>query len=322
MVATAVFLAISLVLRMTVAGYIPLFGANGTRVGIHGVFTIMPAILFGPWYGAIASGLGDFLGFVLRPMGGQWLWQMTIVMTIGGFVRGWVWRMLRGRSSVGTRAVVIGFTLAFIAFGTISMIQLRQNGITHGFYDDIATPSEVDISGMNPISRLVISRTQNTSNPSRFLSERIAEVAYAPLGAGALGMLLLGVDLFLSKRMEKDERYRPFLHGGSKETKKQADDGIPEKITVSTRFVSILAAPWNGSIMPLALTIIAVSLLINTANSVVLWRTITAWQGFPFVYIWLPRAVVALLNSVVNVFIAALLMGVCYRQPHMKALIE
>ncbi|MCL2528677.1 MAG: ECF transporter S component, partial [Defluviitaleaceae bacterium] len=62
LVATGVFLAISLLLRMTTAGYITLFGAQGARVGIHGVFTIMPALLFGPWYGAIASGLGDFIG--------------------------------------------------------------------------------------------------------------------------------------------------------------------------------------------------------------------------------------------------------------------
>jgi len=294
MVTTAVFLAISLILRFSASGYIPLFGAHGARVGIHGVFTILPAILFGPWYGAVASGLGDMLGHFIRPTPGEaWLWQITVIMTVGGFIRGWVWRLLRGRGKTGLRAVVVAMTVLFLAFGSFSMIQLRLGGITRGFYDGIEDPRAIDTSEMNFMSRMVIARTQNTGNPARNLSDRIFETTYAPIGASVLGLIILGVDLILSKKIK------------------------PEVIPGSGVF-----APWNGSIMPIALTVILVSLLINTANSIQLWFTITAWRGFPFMYIWLPRAVVSLLNSTVNVFIAALLLGVCYKQPHMRAIID
>jgi len=304
-VATSVFLAISLILRTSASGYIPLFGAHGTRVGIHGVFTIMPAILFGPWYGAIASGLGDLLGHFINPTpGAAWLWQMTLIATFGGFIRGWAWRLLRGRSVKGTRIALIVMTVLFLGFGSFSMAQLRQEGITRSFYDSIENPTAVDTSEMNFTSRMIISRTQNTRYPYRTIADRIAETVYAPLGAGALGVLLLAVDLLMTKGLQKSEKYKVYWYSPPENEENR------------------LLAPWNGSIMPLALTIILISLLINTGNSLVLWRVIAGWDGFPFMYIWLPRAVVSLLNSVLNVFIAAILIGVCYKQPQMKALVE
>jgi len=306
MTATSVFLAIALILRTTASGYIPLFGAHGTRVGIHGVFTIIPAILFGPWYGAVASGLGDLLGHFIRPTpGAAWLWQITLLMTFGGFVRGFVWRLLRGRSVSGIRTVLITITLLFLCFGFFSMVQLRQEGITRGFYDTVEDPSAVDVSEMNFTSRMIVSRTQNTRYPYRTIADRIAETVYAPLGAGALGVLLLLLDLVLSRGLQRSEKFKDYWYTPHESDEKRR-----------------LLGPWNGSIMPLALTIILVSLLINTGNSLVLWRVIAGWDGFPFMYIWLPRAVVSLLNSVINVFIAAILIGICYKQPHMKALVE
>jgi len=315
LITTAVFLAISLILRMTVAGYIPLFGvASGIRVGVHGVFTIMPAILFGPWYGAMASGLGDWLGFLLRPEGGAWLWQMTIIMTVGGFVRGWAWRVLRGRSQVGTRSVVAAATVLLLAFGGFSMLQLHQDGINSQFYENVENPSAVDTSQMGYISRLLISRTQNTARPYYFLPRRMAEVVHAPLGAGAFGIALLGLDFYLTKKMAKGEGRKLRIVGANSTPQIQQAPWY-------SGLVSKLQAPWNGSIMPLALTIIIVSLLINTANSVLLWAVaMPGWRAFPFTYIWLPRAVAALLISIVNVFIAVFLMKVCERLPHLKAL--
>ena len=346
LITTAVFLAISLVLRITFVGYIPLFGANGMRVGIHGVFTILPAILFGPWYGAVAAGLGDVLGFIMANTGDAWLWQMTIIVTVGGFVRGWAWRLLRGRSPIGTRSVVVAATLLFLCFGSFSMVQLRQEGITRHFYDNVEDPRAIDTSQMNYISRLLISRTQNTMHPYRTLPARIAETAYAPLLAGAFGIALLGVDFYLTKKLAKDDggKLRVVREGDSKPgivgddpppaTHSSPDNAsAPPQLNNETTpipqaswyegLASRLQAPWNGSIMPLALTIIIVSLLINTANSMLLWAiNMFGWRSFPFMYIWLPRIVAAFLISIVNVFIAAFLLKVCYRVPHLKALMK
>jgi len=286
LIASAIFLAISLVLRATASGYIPLFGIQGQRIGIHGAFSILPAILFGPWYGAVVSGLSDVLGHFTNPTptGGPWLWQITLVATLGGFVRGWAWRLLKNRSTQGTRGVIIGLTLIFLAFGSFGFVQLRQEGITRYFYDNIEDPSTVDTTDMNFIGRLLITRTQNTQRPPVQLAYRINETVYAPIAAGVLGLLLLVVDLVLSKKLEKDNHFR---------------------------------------IMPLAITIILVSLGINTANSVILWSfAAPAWGAFPFMYIWLPRALISLLNSIVNVFVVALLLGVCFRHRNIRAWVE
>jgi len=312
MVATAVFLALYLVVRTLTTGYVPLFGAQGARVGVHGVFTIMPAILFGPWYGAVASGLGDMLGHFANPTPGgpPWLWQMTVILTIGGFVRGWVWRLLRGRSTQGTRIVIVVLTGLFLIFGSISAIQLRLDGIGRGFYDEIDDPSAVDVSGMGIISRMVISRTQNTADPTTNVWSRIVEFVYAPLIASGLGILLLGLDFVLSKRLSRQERYMPYLRGGSYRSIEQKS------------LMEVIAPPWNGSVLPVAVTIVLVSLMVNTSNSVLLWAyAMPAWGAFPFMYIWLPRVLIALLNSIVNVFIAVMLLGVCYRQPHMRRVV-
>lgn len=67
---SAVFLSISLVLKTTLTFDLPLFGQNGLRIGISGVFSILPALLFGPVYGAAVSGLSDFLGYLIKPVGG------------------------------------------------------------------------------------------------------------------------------------------------------------------------------------------------------------------------------------------------------------
>ena len=302
LIATAVFLAIYLIFRSQ-AVYLPLFGSNDVRIGVHGVFVILPAILFGPWYGAAASGLGDLLGHFAFPIG-AWLWQITVIMICAGFIRGWVWRLLRARSPIGTRAVVVVMTLAFFILGAVGAIQLRQDGITRHFYEDVAEPSAVDTSGMSYMGRLVVSRTQNTSDPGRFALARIIEVTFAPLGAGLLGVLLLVVDVVLSRGLRKEDAESGVL----------GDSEIGKKGWF---------APWNGSVMPLALTVIVVSLMINSANSWLFWAvTVPAWREFPFMYIWLPRALIALLNSVVNVFIAVLLLRVCNRLPHIRKLMQ
>jgi len=327
MIATSVFLAIALILRTYFSTYLTFMGAQGARVGIHGIFIIMPAILFGPFYGAVASGLGDLLGHFIRPSG-PWLWQMTIIMTLGGFVRGWAWRLLRGRNPVSMRVAVIAITVLFLGFGSLTMIQLRQDGITRSFYDGVENPSEIDASQMGFISRMIVVRTQNLRNEQldpptlaavSALSNRIDETAFAPMAAGVFGVVLLGVDLILSKGLKKGKAGKVLVSDVTPQS--FADEASPKGL--KARMQSFIKAPWNGSIMSLALTVILVSLLINIANSTLLWAiNFGGWRTLPFMYIWLPRAALAFFISVVNTFIIVLLMGACYKQPHIRAMID
>ena len=65
MAVSALFLSIALVLKTFFSFQIPLFGQNGMSVGISGVFSMMPSLLFGPFYGAAVSGLSDLLGYLI-----------------------------------------------------------------------------------------------------------------------------------------------------------------------------------------------------------------------------------------------------------------
>jgi len=290
MIVSALFLAISLVFRYYSAE-LPLFGANGMRVGIHGVFAIMPAILFGPWYGAVVSGLGDVLGHLLRPLE-SYLPVMTVVMVVGGFLRGSTWRLLRNRNAAAIRVAVLSITILFLLFGGYGIVRLRIDGVNQAFFEQ-GTYTTTDTASMGFISRLLIERSVDSTTlpPSVMFARRRVESTYAPIVAGVFGLMLLGVDIFVSKRVEKEK------------TEGQS------------------VAYWNGSIMPLALTIILVSLLINFANTIVLRELLfDAWKLLPFTVVWLPRALSSFMVSIVNVYIAAVLLGICNKQPHIRKL--
>lgn len=62
-----------------------------TRVSFSGVFTRLAAILFGPFYGGLASGIHDVLGYLLKPEGPFIPW-MTLSAVAGGAVAGYLWR--------------------------------------------------------------------------------------------------------------------------------------------------------------------------------------------------------------------------------------
>ncbi|HBM81036.1 MAG TPA: ECF transporter S component, partial [Clostridiaceae bacterium] len=47
----------------------------------------MPAILFGPLYGGIASGILDVLGYMLKPDGAYIPW-LTVTAIAGGIITG------------------------------------------------------------------------------------------------------------------------------------------------------------------------------------------------------------------------------------------
>jgi ECF transporter S component (folate family) len=77
-VQTSLFVAIALVVRMF-SFLVPMGGVGSMRIGFSEVFTKMPAILFGPLYGGMASGLVDYLAQVIKPEG-AYLWLMLPVM--------------------------------------------------------------------------------------------------------------------------------------------------------------------------------------------------------------------------------------------------
>ena len=113
---SAVFLSLSLVLKTTLTFDLPLFGQNGMRIGISGIFSILPALLFGPGYGAAVSGLSDFLGFLIKPTGG-YLPLLTISAAAGGFLRGFLWEILKKKEDKRMRLLIAAGSGVLLVLG-------------------------------------------------------------------------------------------------------------------------------------------------------------------------------------------------------------
>lgn len=254
------------------------------RVGIAGIFSMMPSILFGPFFGGITGGLMDVLGFMIRPTG-SYLPLMTVTAIGGGVIRGGLWLLLRKRDAEKMRLIVGILAAAMIVFGASNWFMLRASGVTVGFYDYIGG-CDYCTEDMFFIARWLITRTQDVSNPGAMLSEMITTVTLGPIGAGAFGILLVIIDMFLSAKLT-DTPY------------------------------------WQSSIMPLLLAMLIGSWTVTTLNTVILREMLlTSWQLLPFTVVWLPRIIQTTITTTVYAYFVAVLLGVCMQQRNLKVLIR
>ena len=298
LVISAMFLAIALVLRTFFRVDIPLFGASGLRISIHGIFSTIPAILFGPVYGAIVSGLTDFIGFQLRP-DGAWIPYITMTAALGGFVRGGLWMLLRSKNTLVMRACVAVFALVMLGTGVANTVALARDGVDGSFFDYYTIEmsqnaaglpvrtidhDRIDITGMSPVSRMAITRSLNVREPNEMISEFIMFITTAMIGTGILGFALLLINWAADKFLLKGQA------------------------ALST--MSLLVAMMSASV------------LVSTLNTWILRFTIPAWQHLPFSFIWLPRVMQTVATTIVITYFVAVLLGVLKHQPMFKELIK
>jgi len=280
---SAVFLSISLVLKTSFSFYIPLFGQNGMSIGISGIFSIMPSILFGPIYGAIVSGLSDFLGYILKPMG-TYLPLMTLVAAAGGFIRGALWISLQNKNSRNMRIIVGIFSGILLLIGISNIVFLSADGVNSDFYNHVQKEN-INIDKMHLISKMLIKRTINMKNPSMNLSTYIKLVTSGIIGSAVLGIFLLIADFFISKKFFADTR--------------------------------------EGLIPQLLIAMIGSGLIVTTLNTVILRETIySAWKALPFALIWIPRIIEEVLGNTVKAYFVATLLAVFSKQQSLNGLIK
>ncbi len=280
---SAVFLSISLVLKTTFSFYIPMFGQNGMSIGISGIFSMMPSILFGPVYGAVTSGLSDFLGYLLKPAG-AYIPLMTLVVAAGGFIRGALWAALRNKDSRKMRIAVAVCSALLLAAGICNIAFLSADGLDSGFYDHVQK-EDINTDNMHLVSRMLITRTIDTKDPSGNLATYMTFVTTGVIGSAVLGILLLTADLFISKK---------FLH----DTRK-------------------------GQISQLLIAMVGSGLIVTTLNTVVLRETIfTAWKVLPFAAIWIPRAIEEILGNTVKAYFVATLLNIFKSQRGLNELVD
>ena len=75
---------------------IPLFGAQGMRISFAGVFSKIPAFLFGPLVGGLTSGVVDVIACLVKPEG-PFNICYTITAILGGVICGFIWFKLKDK---------------------------------------------------------------------------------------------------------------------------------------------------------------------------------------------------------------------------------
>lgn len=130
---SALCLALALVLRM-LSVMVPLAGVAGMRVSLGGIFATLPALLFGPLYGAIVAGCADGLGYLLKPEG-AFLPLLTVTAVLGGALRGWLWMGLKRVLSKGlVKASVILFSVLTLLGAANLLVSLLWPGSPWGHF--------------------------------------------------------------------------------------------------------------------------------------------------------------------------------------------
>jgi len=157
---SAVFLSISLVLKLTVSFYLPFLGAAGIKVDFAGIFTIFPALLFGPVYGGIVYGAADLLAAVIKPQGAYIPW-LTLTSFMSGFLSGLAWKFVR-RSSKKTAVSSMAATAVILAivfvFGVAGQVSLNLDDVMVGIIaeaDSMPEKAEVSEVSLSPLSEFI-----------------------------------------------------------------------------------------------------------------------------------------------------------------------
>ena len=274
MLVSALLLAIALVLKTFFSINIPLLGENGMSVGVAGVFSMLPSILFGPFYGAAVSGLSDLMGYLIKP-DGAYMPLLTLTAALGGFLRGGIFVWLKNRSEGKLRLTVVILTTLMLMIGLGSMICLKSDGMDYDFYVRVAPEQAIEMTELSPVGRMLVMRTANTKNPTGNLATYIVCLTGAPLAFAGFCAFMLLADWFAAKRIQ--------IEGKTK--------------------VNVLA---------MLLAVLVSGMIVTTLNTVVMRETLyESWKVLPFAVIWIPRAIEELLAGVVKVCCMAMLMGAC-----------
>lgn len=114
---TGLLTAVALLVK-SFSTYVYIAGAPVLRVGFSGPFTQLPALLFGPITGAIAQGLVDIIGYLLKPTG-AYIPLLTITAIFQGLLTGFLWRKVKKWNENKIRRILL---ILFTGIGLIGII--------------------------------------------------------------------------------------------------------------------------------------------------------------------------------------------------------
>lgn len=118
-----VFSALCLALSLTIKSlsiFVPI-GIPILKIGFNGPPLRVIAIIFGPLYGGIVSGLSDFLGFFLMDKSGNfYLYQLTVTAVLNSVCIGYLWRFFRSKSGKVVKFSYLAAISALLIYGCVS----------------------------------------------------------------------------------------------------------------------------------------------------------------------------------------------------------
>jgi len=124
LVLTAMFVGLSVVASMLSRIDLLAFGVQGgVRISLGPVFTAVPAVLFGPFFGGLASGLSDIVGFILKPVG-AYNPLITLSAFLGGALRGLFWSFIRKKSVKNLNIAYLLTMIIFLAMGVTNHVMM------------------------------------------------------------------------------------------------------------------------------------------------------------------------------------------------------
>lgn len=146
---------------------VALFGGSGMKIGLAGIFTTLPALLYGPLYGGAASAAADIIGCIIAPTG-PYNPLYTLTAFAGGYVKGLVWKLLCRFDKKKLRVIAGACFTVFLALGVMFYACLASDGISGSVFDPFASADEMPEKGevstyeLSFVSRLITDRVRTT----------------------------------------------------------------------------------------------------------------------------------------------------------------
>lgn len=124
---TGVFIAMARAVG-TFSQMVYIGGVPAMRIGISGIFSKIPALLFGPLFGGITGAIGDVIGYLMKPTGAYVPWY-TLTAIMSRVLLAILWKNIKRFNAESFQKI---FIIIFILIGVIGLV----NHICFLFYQD------------------------------------------------------------------------------------------------------------------------------------------------------------------------------------------
>lgn len=235
-VQTALLISLAVAAR-NLSIMVNIMGASGMRVGFSQIFSRMPALLFGPVFGGIATGVVDILAYLIRPEG-PFIPLLTLTQIFDGVIIGIVFKVIKNIELKKLRNIVL---ISFSSLGALGLVNI----IISRFFTDSSIAMSLDSLGAK----------------KDYLLQGL-------LAVSAIALLLLSINHLIRKRFPNASIHKHYL----KVLLAFALAGIP--VTITNTYILRLFIP---QLQNIAFTAFLIPRLIEEILMIVVLSYMTAF---------------------------------------------